>query len=100
MINTNYSEYVSLSSKLTDVDVSVQRMRRPLVELKRRLEEARTTVQREMDQLKDLLEKRKEITGSKGTLELLQDANHVVNKVKKLLQELHNSQVRRVFPIF
>lgn len=59
VINTNYSEYVSLSSRLTDVDVSVQRMKRPLLELKRRIEEARAAVQKEMETLHDQLEKRK-----------------------------------------
>jgi hypothetical protein len=34
VINEDYSDYVSLSSRLTSVDGAVMRMRKPLLELK------------------------------------------------------------------
>uniref|UniRef100_A0A061S4J7 Conserved oligomeric Golgi complex subunit 2 n=1 Tax=Tetraselmis sp. GSL018 TaxID=582737 RepID=A0A061S4J7_9CHLO len=88
VINEDYDDFVSLSTKLVNVDGAVLRMRKPLTELRERLVEVQGTVKAELDKLQDGLQRRKDVATARTILDLLQDAAHVASKVDKLLAEV------------
>mmetsp|Transcript_18657 Transcript_18657/g.40080 ORF Transcript_18657/g.40080 Transcript_18657/m.40080 type:complete len:830 (-) Transcript_18657:232-2721(-) len=88
VINEDYSDYVSLSSKLVNVDGAVLRMRKPLVELKEKLSVVQEAVKAELTALNQGLKRRKEVATARSLLELLQELAHVASKVEKLLAEV------------
>mmetsp|Transcript_36950 Transcript_36950/g.104270 ORF Transcript_36950/g.104270 Transcript_36950/m.104270 type:complete len:768 (-) Transcript_36950:202-2505(-) len=91
VINEDYSDFVSLSTKLVNVDGAVVRMKKPLGELKEKLEGVQGTVQGELDQLQEQLQRRKDVAEARGILDLMQDTAHVASKVEKLLVEVEQT---------
>ncbi|XP_011624936.1 conserved oligomeric Golgi complex subunit 2 isoform X1 [Amborella trichopoda] len=88
LINRDYADFVSLSTKLVDVDGAVLRMRAPLNELRARISQFRASVEASFTSLRDGLQKRADAAASREVLERLLDTSHVVSKVEKLILEL------------
>ncbi|BDA46634.1 Conserved oligomeric Golgi complex subunit 2 [Coccomyxa sp. Obi] len=88
VINEHYGDFVSLSSKLVNVDSAVIRMQKPLLEIKEKLLAVRGEVTAALDALKEGLERRQSVASAKALLELMQDTAHVMSKVEKLLAEI------------
>ncbi|CAL8471248.1 g10790 [Coccomyxa elongata] len=88
VINEHYGDFVSLSSKLVNVDSAVIRMQKPLIEIKDKLLAVRGEVTAALDALKEGLERRQSVASAKALLELMQDTAHVMSKVEKLLAEI------------
>lgn len=88
LINRDYSDFVSLSTKLVDIDASVVRMRAPLFEMKEKILVFRAAVESSLVALKSRLNQRSDASAARELLELLLDAFHIVSKVEKLIMEL------------
>ncbi|KAF4361635.1 hypothetical protein F8388_007651 [Cannabis sativa] len=88
LINRDYADFVNLSTKLVDVDSAVVRMRAPLVELREKIEQFRSSVEGALVALKNGLKQRSDAASAREVLELLLDTFHVVSKVEKLIKEL------------
>lgn len=88
VINEDYNDFVSLSTKLVNVDGVVTQMQKPLLSLKDQLLAAQAVVQAELDALNQGLQKRQQAGKIKALLELMQDTAHVMSKVEKLLAEV------------
>jgi len=88
VINEDYNDFVSLSTKLVDVDGAVLRMKRPLLELRGKLEAVQAAVQGEMNELNERLKRRTDVAAARDVLDLMQDTAHVASKVEKLLVEV------------
>ena len=86
VINEDYSDYVSLSSRLVNVEGAILRMRKPLLELKDKLVVVQESVKAELSSLNLGLKRRKEVAASRATLELLQELAHAASKVEKVGQ--------------
>lgn len=89
VINEDYNDFVSLSTKLTNVDGAVMQMQRPLLTIKDKIVAAQAAVQSELDALNQGLQKRQQAAKVKALLELMQDTAHVMSKVEKLLAEVN-----------
>ncbi|KAJ8646126.1 hypothetical protein MRB53_007874 [Persea americana] len=88
LINHDYADFVSLSTKLVDVDSAVLRMRPPLSDLRDRISAFRSAVESSLAALRNGLRQRAEASSAREILELLLDTFHVVSKVEKLIKEL------------
>lgn len=88
VVNEDYDEFVSLSTKLVDVDSAVASLQEPLLEMKGRVEAAKATVASQAAKLHEGLQRRQAAAAARSLLELAQDAVHVMSKVEKLLAEL------------
>lgn len=81
LINRDYADFVSLSTKLTDVDAAVVRMRAPLVEIRDKIDAFRNAVEGSLAALQNRLKQRADAAEARQVLELLLDTFHVVSKV-------------------
>jgi hypothetical protein len=88
VVNDDYDEFVSLSTKLVDVDGAVAKLQAPLLEIKERVEAARAAVAAQATALQEGLARRQAAAAARALLELAQEAMHVMAKVEKLLSEL------------
>eukprot|EP00200_Dunaliella_tertiolecta_P002070 CAMPEP_0202343412 /NCGR_PEP_ID=MMETSP1126-20121109/3543_1 /ASSEMBLY_ACC=CAM_ASM_000457 /TAXON_ID=3047 /ORGANISM="Dunaliella tertiolecta, Strain CCMP1320" /LENGTH=1109 /DNA_ID=CAMNT_0048934475 /DNA_START=46 /DNA_END=3376 /DNA_ORIENTATION=- len=88
VINADYSDYVSLSSKLVNVDGAVVRMRKPLIDLREKLQAIQGSVVGELTSLNQGLKRRKEVATARSLLDLMQQLAHIASKVEKLLAEV------------
>ncbi|GER31966.1 conserved oligomeric Golgi complex subunit [Striga asiatica] len=88
LINRDYADFVSLSTKLVDVDCAVVRMRAPLLEIKEKILAFRGSVDDSLAALQIRLKQRSQANEAREVLELLLDTFHVVSKVEKLIKEL------------
>ncbi|XP_019171329.1 PREDICTED: conserved oligomeric Golgi complex subunit 2 [Ipomoea nil] len=88
LINRDYADFVSLSTKLTDVDAAVVRMRAPLLEIRHKISTFREAVESSLSALHSRLKQRADAGEAREVLELLLDTFHVVSKVEKLIKEL------------
>lgn len=88
LINRDYSDFVSLSTKLIDIDASVVRMRAPLLEIKEKILAFQAAVDASLVALKCGLKQRADASEAREALERLLDTFHVVSKVEKLIKEL------------
>ncbi|KAG8376388.1 hypothetical protein BUALT_Bualt09G0058300 [Buddleja alternifolia] len=88
LINRDYVDFVSLSTKLVDVDAAVVRMRAPLLEIKEKILAFRGSVHTSLTALQSRLKQRAQANEAREVLELLLDTFHVVSKVEKLIKEL------------
>ncbi|GIL63172.1 hypothetical protein Vafri_17283 [Volvox africanus] len=88
VINEDYADYVGLSGRLANVEGSVVRMRKPLLELRDKLHAVQEAVRSELNSLNQGLRKRKEVATQRAQLELILEVSHVAAKVDKLLEEL------------
>ncbi|KAA6427855.1 MAG: conserved oligomeric Golgi complex subunit 2-like [Trebouxia sp. A1-2] len=88
VINEDYNDFVSLSTKLVNVDGAVTQMQMPLLTLKDKLISAQAAVQSELNALNQGLQRRQQAAKVKALLELMQDTAHVMSKVEKLLAEV------------
>ncbi|CAA2967337.1 conserved oligomeric Golgi complex subunit 2 [Olea europaea subsp. europaea] len=88
LINRDYADFVSLSTKLVDVDEAVVRMRAPLLEIKEKILAFRNAVDGSLIALQSRLKQRAQANEAREVLELLLDTFHVVSKVEKLIKEL------------
>lgn len=82
LINRDYADFVSLSTKLVDVDAAVVRMRAPLLEIKEKILAFRGTVEGSLTALQSRLKQRNQANEAREVLELLLDTFHVVSKVR------------------
>ena len=78
----------SLSTQLTDVDGSVERMRAPLLALRTRVSAAREAAASQLAALEAGLQRRTELAEKRSLLQLCCDAASSVAKVERLLGEL------------
>lgn len=81
LINRDYADFVSLSTKLVDVDGVVVRMRAPLLEIKEKILSFRGSVDSSLAALQSRLKQRAQANEAREVLELLLDTFHVVSKV-------------------
>ncbi|KAL8042588.1 hypothetical protein ABFX02_09G062600 [Erythranthe guttata] len=88
LINRDYVDFVSLSTKLVDVEAAVVRMRAPLLEIKEKILDFRGSVDISLAALQSRLKQRSQANEAREVLELLLDTFHVVSKVEKLIKEL------------
>ncbi|PRW51049.1 conserved oligomeric Golgi complex subunit 2 [Chlorella sorokiniana] len=88
VINEDYNDFVSLSTKLVNVDGSLQRMQAPLLELQEKLEAVRSAISEQAGELASGLQRRQAVAEARALLELMQDTAHVMSKVDKLLGEV------------
>ena len=72
VINEDYNDFVSLSTKLVNVDGAVLRMQKPLEELQARLAAARGGVAAQAQALAEGLERRQAVAQARALLELMQ----------------------------
>ncbi|TMW98307.1 hypothetical protein EJD97_004203 [Solanum chilense] len=93
LINRDYADFVSLSTKLTDVDAAVVRMRAPLFEIREKIDGFRNAVEGSLAALQNRLKQRADAGEAREVLELLLDTFHVVSKVEKLIKELPSGQI-------
>ncbi|CAA7406670.1 unnamed protein product [Spirodela intermedia] len=89
-LNRDYADFVSLSTRLVDVDASVSRMRAPLAELREKVSVLRGNIASSLASLKGGLNQRAEASEAREVLELLLDAFHVVSNVEKLIEALRS----------
>lgn len=82
LINRDYSDFVSLSTKLIDIDASVVRMRAPLLDIKEKILAFRAAVDSSLGALKSRLKQRGDANQTREVLEVLLDTFHVVSKVR------------------
>ncbi|XP_020580665.1 conserved oligomeric Golgi complex subunit 2 [Phalaenopsis equestris] len=88
LINRDYTDFVSLSTRLVDVDSSVARMRAPLADFRDKVGAFRIAVDNSLSSLRGGLRQRAEASAAREILERLLDTFHVVSKVEKLIKEL------------
>ncbi|EFN56656.1 hypothetical protein CHLNCDRAFT_57543 [Chlorella variabilis] len=88
VINDDYNDFVSLSTKLVNVDGALTRMQKPLLELQEKLEAARGGIAGQAAELQSGLQRRQTVAAARALLELMQDTAHVMSKVDKLLGEV------------
>lgn len=88
VVNEDYNDFVSLSTKLVNVDGSLARMQRPLLELQEKLEAVRGGIAGASAELQSGLARRQAVAAARTLLELMQDTAHVMSKVDKLLGEV------------
>lgn len=81
VINEDYNDFVSLSTKLVNVDGAVLRMQKPLQEVGEKLLAVKASLQKELDSLGQGLVLRQETAAAKALLELMQDTAHSMSKV-------------------
>ncbi|MQL79813.1 hypothetical protein Taro_012234 [Colocasia esculenta] len=89
-LNRDYADFVSLSTRLVDVDAAVARMRAPLAELRDKVSVLRGNIASSLAALKGGLGQRAEASEAREVLELLLDAFHVVSNVEKLIEALRS----------
>lgn len=92
VVNEDYDEFVSLSTKLVDVDGAVASLQVPLAEIRVKVEGAKATVTAQASALQDGLRRRQAAGAARALLELGQDAVHVMSKIEKLLSEISESK--------
>uniref|UniRef100_A0A1D1YH47 Conserved oligomeric Golgi complex subunit 2 n=1 Tax=Anthurium amnicola TaxID=1678845 RepID=A0A1D1YH47_9ARAE len=85
-LNRDYADFVSLSTRLVDVDAAVARMRAPLAELRDKVSVLRGNIASSLAALNGGLARRAEASEAREVLELLLDAFHVVSNVEKLIE--------------
>ncbi|KAK8962466.1 hypothetical protein KSP40_PGU004176 [Platanthera guangdongensis] len=89
LINRDYADFVSLSTRLVDVDSSIARMRAPLVDFRDKVGAFRAAVENSLSSLRGGLHQRAEASAAREILERLLDTFHVVSKkVEKLIKDL------------
>ncbi|KAJ0239732.1 Conserved oligomeric Golgi complex subunit 2 [Hirschfeldia incana] len=88
LINRDYADFVSLSTKLVDIDEAVVRMRAPLLSLREKIAAFRGSVEAALFALRSGLQQRSDAASAREVLELLLDTFHVVSKVEKLIKVL------------
>lgn len=81
LINRDYDDFVSLSTKLVDIESSISRMRAPLTDLRDKILLFRDSVEGSLLGLQNGLRKRGQAENVREVLELLLDTFHVVSKV-------------------
>ena len=81
LINRDYADFVSLSTKLVDIDEAVVRMRAPLLGLREKIAAFRGSVEAALFALRSGLQQRSDAASAREVLELLLDTFHVVSKV-------------------
>ncbi|CAG9460595.1 unnamed protein product [Pedinophyceae sp. YPF-701] len=90
-INKDYNDFVALPSTLSGVGDAVTAMRAPLSQLRDTVSEVRGAIEGELGVLKRGLEGRARAAEARKTLELMQEAGALSNKVKKLLAEIRSA---------
>ncbi|KAK8937171.1 hypothetical protein KSP39_PZI012454 [Platanthera zijinensis] len=80
LINRDYADFVSLSTRLVDVDSSIARMRDPLVDFRDKIGAFRAAVENSLSSLRGGLHQRAEASAAREILERLLDTFHVVSK--------------------
>lgn len=88
VINEDYNDFVSLSTKLVNVDGAVLRMHKPLQEVGEKLLAVKASLQQELDSLGQGLAMRQETAAARALLELMQDTAHSMSKVNSFYHTL------------
>ena len=81
VINEDYNDFVSLTTKLVNVDGVVLRMTVPLKEVGDKLSAVQAGLQSELNALNQGLQARQETAAARALLELMQDTAHTMTKV-------------------
>jgi hypothetical protein len=93
VVNEDYDDFVTLSTKLVSVDEALAKMAPSLLQVKEKLIGARSDLAGRADSLKKGLSRRQSIAAARATLALMQDASHAATKIDKLLTEVDASTV-------
>lgn len=88
VVNEDYDDFVTLSTKLVGVDEAIAAMKPSLLAVREQLTVSQLHVFEQAEILKGGLSKRHTIARARSTLEFMQDAAHAASKVEKLLGEL------------
>ncbi|PKA55238.1 hypothetical protein AXF42_Ash003875 [Apostasia shenzhenica] len=91
LINRDYADFVSLSTRLVDVDSAVARMRAPLADFRDKAAAFRSSLDNSLSSLRSGQRQRAEASAAREILERLLDTFHVVSKVEKLIKELSSA---------
>ncbi len=81
VINADYGDYVSLSTRLGSLDGAVLRLRQGLSGIAAQLAAVQALLQGELGQLSAGLERRNHAARTRATLELMQEVAHAAAKV-------------------
>lgn len=91
VVNEDYDDFVTLSTKLVSVDEALAKMAPSLLQVKEKLVGARSDLAGRADCLKKGLSRRQSIAAARATLALMQEASHAATKIDKLLTEVDAS---------
>ncbi|KAK3806415.1 MAG: oligomeric golgi complex component, COG2-domain-containing protein [Benniella sp.] len=86
LINSDYADFINLSTNLNGVDRMMEDLRKPLDRMKNDAITVRTNLQSVIDSLEQKLQYRAEIREKKASLQLLLNISESVGKVEALLQ--------------
>ena len=90
-VNKDYDRFLSLSDGLVDVQAVVSTLEDPVQEFKSSVQATKDEVVALLNDLREGIQKQKEVAEEKATLELMLDANNVASKVERLLDQLGES---------
>ncbi|GJJ77758.1 conserved oligomeric Golgi complex subunit 2 [Entomortierella parvispora] len=86
LINSDYADFINLSTNLNGVDRMMEDLRKPLDKMKGDAIAVKTNLESVVGSLEQKLEHRAEIREKKASLQLLLNINESVSKVEGLLQ--------------
>eukprot|EP00890_Picochlorum_soloecismus_P006162 jgi/Picsp_1/6547/NSC_03890-R1_conserved oligomeric golgi complex subunit 2-like len=88
VVNEDYDEFAALSTKLVNVDAAILELERPIMSMRKEVEEVKLKIIRHAASLNETIQRRQSASEVRGLLELAQDAIHSLSKVEKLAQSL------------
>lgn len=88
VVNEDYDEFAALSTKLVNVDAAILELEKPILSMRREVEEVKHKIIRHAASLNETIQRRQSASEVRGLLELAQDAIHSFSKVEKLAQSL------------
>ncbi|KAL1927350.1 hypothetical protein VTP01DRAFT_3979 [Rhizomucor pusillus] len=92
LINRDYQDFINLSTNLKGVDRTIDDLRRPLLKMGTKAEQARDHFQATIDDLESQLRYRAEIREKKTSLKLYLNIHDSVSKIEKLLEINANAE--------
>lgn len=88
VVNEDYDDFVSLSTKMVDVDGATAKLQAPLATIRARIEHTKAEVLHQITALEELRAKKQAAASARLLLEIAQDAVQGMAKVEHLVQEL------------
>jgi len=88
VVNEDYDEFAALSTKLVNVDAAILELEKPIMSMRKEVEEVKLKIIRHAASLNETIKRRQSATEARGLLELAQDAIHSLSKVEKLAKTL------------
>jgi hypothetical protein len=88
VVNEDYDDFVSLSTKMVDVDGATAKLHAPLATIRSRIEHTKAEVLHQITALEELRAKKQAAASARLLLEIAQDAVQGMAKVEHLVHEL------------